>query len=283
MGTGEGGWQYCNLERLGLPMYFSAEQGGIAFMDGAADAKFTDNEIIELFKGTVALAGETAARLQARGFSEYLGVKVENWQGKNISGELLHINGNEVPSQFLARKLTPIGDPAKTEELSYAYHVPDGKTKEHLFPAVVRFENPVGGTTIVFCGTPKAELLHTIGFSFLNAARKEQFVSLLKKAGALPVYYPDDAEVYLRTGKLPDGKRVIAVFNIGLDTLEELPLVFDGKELPLKKVCKINNQGDYEDCEFSYVSAEGELGAEGTVFVKTEIRPMNPEVFVVGV
>ncbi|MBO5418145.1 MAG: hypothetical protein J6A50_06050 [Clostridia bacterium] len=282
IGTGEGGWQYCTLERLGIPMYFSAEEGGAVFMDGAADSRFTDDEMREMFKGVVVLAGETAMRLQARGFGEYMGVKIEAWKGENVSGEILHLSGKDVSAQLNSRKITPLKKDDNFIEMSYAYHIPDGKTKKYLFPASTMFTNPAGGTTIVFCGTPKAELLHTIGFSFLNASRKEQFVWMLSKLGCLPVYYPEDAEVYLKTGLLPGGERIVAVFNLGLDPLEELPLVFDSHEAAIKSVSRITSDGKYESCDFSDTSLEGEKGdIQGTVFVKVPVNTMDPVILIV--
>jgi hypothetical protein len=138
------------------------------------------------------------------------------------------------------------------------------------------------GGNIVFCGTPKAELIHTIGFSFLNASRKEQFVWMLSKLDCLPVYYPDDAEVYLKTGLLPDGERIVAVFNLGLDPLEELPLVFDSKEPAISSVSRVTADGNYEPCDFSDTSPEGEKGdAQGTVFVKVPVNTMEPVILIV--
>ena len=45
--------------------------------------------------------------------------------------------------------------------------------------------------------------------------------------GELPVYYPNDEEVYFRCADMADGRVFCAVFNIGLDPIEKLELVCD--------------------------------------------------------
>ncbi len=275
----DGGWQYCVLERLGLPMYFSAESGGAVFMDGTADMKFTDDELREMFKGTVVLAGETAERINSRGFGECTGVRVSPWGGKHISGERLFVNGNSVQSQKASHRLSPIGDKADTEELSVVFHVPDGKTEIPLFPGVVRYKNHLGGTSVIFSGRPKAELIHTEGFSFLNESRKLQLISILKDADCLPVYYPGDAEMYLRAGNLPDGGMIVVAFNLGFDSMDEFPLVFDEKLPAVKTVARLMPDGTRKACEFSKdFDCDGNEARSGEIFVKTPVTTLEPVV-----
>ena len=103
---------------------------------------------------------------------------------------------------------------------------PSGE-REELFPAVASYKNSLGGTVITFSGTPDTEFNYYSAFSMLNETRKGQFVRFLSDGGFLPVYYPDDAEVYLRAGTLPSGELMVAVFNLSLDELEEIPLVLE--------------------------------------------------------
>lgn len=243
--TETNGWSSCVIERMGLPMYFSSKQGGAVFLDGPADAFLTDDEIKELFKGPLFLAADTAMRLNARGFSEYTGVEVRPWKGRHASGEIIHVNGNSCSAQHQVCELIPLSDEV-TEE-STVYHLADGKTQERLFPGVTAYKNPLGGTTFVFSGTPKTAYNLVEAFSFLTESRKAQLVDLMKRTGQMPVYYPEDAEIYLRAAKCKDGSLFAAVFNIGLDPLDELPLVI---EQPVSSVEYLAPDGTRKACAF---------------------------------
>ena len=240
------GWSSCVLERLGLPLFFSGNHSGAVFLEADGDCRFNDQEIENMFKGTVVLAGASAKRLNERGFEHLTGVKVKTWEGENLSGELIYATNRSSKAQIDAFELIPISDEVKAE--SFIYHIPDGKTKKMLFPGCTVYKNPLGGTSIVFAGKPDVPFNYTSAFSFLNESRKAQFVNLLKATGNLPVYYPEDAEVYLRAGYLPDGKLFVAVFNIGLDPLDDLPLVVEGS---VKNIQMLLSDGKFQDVEFT--------------------------------
>lgn len=209
------------LERLGLPLYFSSAPGGAAFLDGGADLALTDEEILPLLRGPLFLDAQTAKNLIDRGFGRYLGVDVRPWNGPHTSGEILP-NGNTCNAQVRAMELVPLSDRVKTD--SVVFHNPDGKSRVPLFPGVTVFENELGGTAVVFCGDPDTVFNYIEAFSFLNESRKAQFVDLLASVHCLPIFADTDAEVYLRTARLPDGSRFVAFFNVGLDPLEEILL-----------------------------------------------------------
>jgi len=239
------GWSSCVIERMGLPMYFSSKAGGAVFLDGPADAFMTDAEVKELFKGPLFLAADTAMRLNERGFSEYTGVEVKKWTGRNASGEIIHINGNTCNAQRQICELIPMNDAVQRE--STVYHLADGTTREALFPGVTSYINPLGGTTFVFSGTPKTNYNLVEAFSFLTESRKAQLVDLLKRADCMPVYYPEDAEVYLRAAECPDGSLFTALFNLGLDLLDEIPLTVSR---PVGKVEYLAHDGTRKECAF---------------------------------
>lgn len=237
------GWTCCVLERLGLPLYFSERDDGAVFLDGNTDAYFSDTEILNMLACPVFLAVDTAQNLIQRGFGKYIGVDVRKWNGEQPSGEL--VCGNHTSVQVNTHELIPQSE--STFSISTVFHIPDGKTKKELFPGVTGFKNQLGGTVFVFCGTPKAEFNHVQAFSFLNESRKNQLVQLLQSVNRLPVYYPDDAEVYLRAAKMPDGSLFVAVFNIGLDPLDDIPLVCEGT---VNHVEHLTPEGKRETCAF---------------------------------
>jgi len=239
------GWSSCVLERMGVPMYFSSKEGGAVFLDGPADAFMTDEEVLNLFKGPLFLAADTAMRLNERGFKEYTGVEVKPWTGRHASGEILHVNGNTCSAQHQLCELIPLSDQV-TEE-STVYHLADGRTQERLFPGVTTYKNPLGGTTVVFSGTPKTQYNLIEAFSFLTESRKAQLVDLVKRVGHLPVCYPEDAEIYLRAAEAADGSLFAALFNIGMDALDEIPLTVSR---PVSRVEYLAPDGTRKPCSF---------------------------------
>ncbi len=257
------GWAVCVLERLGLPLYFSAQPGGAAFMEGPADLPFEDEAIRELFKGPLFLAADTAMRLNERGFGDLTGVEVRPWTGAQPSAERLFINGNDCPVQKNVCELLPACEGVRAE--SEVYHLHDGHERVPLFPGVTVYDNPLGGRSVVFSGTPQAAFHFTEGFSFLNESRKKQLIRLLDEVDQLPVYYPGDAEMYLKTALGPQGERLVALFNLGFDPLEEIELVVKGA---LHSVERLTDNGARAAVDFE---KQGEHW-----LIKTPVYTLNP-------
>lgn len=220
------GWSYCVLERLGLPMFFSSENGGVVCFEGDVDTRLSDEEILELLKGNMILASDTAKNLVSRGFKDYIGVDVCEWSGKQPITEVLP-NGRKTKIQMKIKELIPIS--SEVEISSRVYTTVDQENYEYLFPGATVFKNKLGGTVITFAGSPVAEFNLVEAFSFLTYSRKQQMIELLNKIGELPVYYPGDEDVYLKVADMPNGDTFVALFNISLDTIESLKLVCNFK------------------------------------------------------
>lgn len=152
--------------------------------------------------------------------------------------------GKRIGNQVEGLELVPF-DGAKAESMSY--NIPDGKTLVPLFPASVSYENELGGRVLTFSGRAKTEFVYTQAFSFLDENRKKQFVNFLEETGNLPVYYPDDAEVYLKVADAPRGETFVAFFNIGLDPIENITL---NTKRPVTKIEMLNSDGKREDISF---------------------------------
>ena len=88
---------------------------------------------------------------------------------------------------------------------------------------------------------------YTTAYSLLNETRKKQLVEILTKGNHIPLYYPEDGEVYLRAGLLKNGEIMASLFNIGLDVLEDIPLACTKT---VKNVEKLNPDGTRSICEF---------------------------------
>lgn len=254
-------WSSCVLERLGFPLYFGNDGDGAVFLDDISVSRFSDEEINKFFKGTLILSGTAAKKLCDRGFADHIGVEVREWDGKVISYEFIY--GKRIATQIDRKELVIKNDNVKS--LSYAAHKIDDDTYEELFPAVTSFDNPSGGCTVVFCGTPDTEYKYFSAFSMLNETRKQQFIDILGSRGHLPVYYPEDAEVYMRAGNLDNGEIFCAVFNLCLDELEDIPLVINKN---FSKIEKLEPDGTRSNCKFDII--------DSTVRVKEHAGVLEP-------
>ena len=252
-------WVQCVLERLGLPVYFGAEVGGITCMHGLDDKYMSDETIMKILRGPVFLASDTAKRLIDRGYGEYLGVDVRPWQGKTPSVERLAINGNHCNVQVGTKELVKLS--ADTVEDSSVYNALDQENYTYLFPGTTIYQNSLGGTVVTFCGTPLANYTLTEAFSFLNYSRKQQLIRMMKQAGELPIYYPNDEEVYLRAADMEDGGLFTAVFNIGLDPIDQLELVC---ERDVKRIEKLMPDGSRK--EIAFTGEDGVLKLDSPCF-----------------
>ena len=244
------GWAGCVLERLGIPMYYSEKDGGAVFLDGRRDEFFSDKEIEKMLSGTVFLAVESAKNLIKRGFGEHIGVEIEEIpeDDKRASQEIIFDNGNPSSKQVGLHRLIPNEEGVISRSMVVA--TPNGTESEPklpLFPGVTSYKNKLGGTAIVFSGTPEAKFHYTTAFSFLNESRKLQLINLLSEAGKLPVYYPGDSEVYMKAANMPDGALFVAFFNISLDPIDEITLVTDREIGKIDTLCP---DGSYRPVNF---------------------------------
>ena len=240
------GWSSCVLERLGLPMYFESNPGGITCLNGDGDSEISDEKIMEILSGNVFLASDTAENLIRRGFGKYLGVNVRPWEGgKAPTTELLLVNGNRSGVQMQRKEIVPESDSVRVD--SKILHSLDGENFEYLFPGTTVYKNELGGSVVVFCGTPMAEFNYLQAFSFLNYSRKQQIIKLAKEMSELPVYYPGDQELYLRAADMEDGTLFVAAINISLDPMEEMNLVF---EKEVSKIEKLMPDGSRKEVSF---------------------------------
>lgn len=260
---GSNGWSRCVLERLGLPFYFSADRGGALCLEG--DVFLSNDELLKAAEGTVLIASDSAEELIKRGFSKYIGVEIAGLEEKAASIE--RYNKNNMPIQYGIKRIVPIADGVK--ELSEVCHTVDFENYEKLFPGVTAYKNELGGLAVVFSGTPKTEYNVVDAFSFLNYTRKSQLVEILLLSGNLPIYYPNDEEVYLRAARTKDGGLFCAVFNLSLDPIEKLELVC---ESDVSTIEKLMPNGEFEKTEFEK--------SDGKYVLDTPCNTLEPVVLI---
>ncbi len=245
------GWSSDVFERLGLPIFFSSEIKGITALEGKLGEEYTDEKIIELLKGKMFLASDTAKEIIDRGFGEYLGVDIRKWEGKNPIKEEILLNNKYIRVQQQYKEIVPLSD--NVQIYSKVYNTKDNVNLEYLFPGVTMFKNSLGGEIVVFCGTPKVEWFnYTTAFSFLNRQRKLQLIDILKTLGEDICYYPGDEEVYMKTADMAD-KTFCAIFNLGLDVIENMKIAVNKGVSSIKMLMP---NGEYKDVKFSICENE---------------------------
>jgi len=262
------GWSRCVLERLGLPLFFSSEPDGAVFMEGDVDRYFTDSEIQDLLKGTLILASDTAENLNHRGFTDLMGVKVQQYTKTPVSGEYILASGYKSAAQRKTREIVVTASDVRVD--SQVYFTQDKKNLTMLFPGSTVYKNALGGTCVTFAGTPVAPYTYTDAFGFLHSGRKQQLISILKETNNLPVYYPGDAEVYLRAGFLPDGSLLTAIFDLPFDPLEKLELVV---EKEVTEVSILRGDGSFAPCSF--------VQSGDAIVIDQGVQPLLPVVLVI--
>ena len=152
---------------------------------------------------------------------------------------------------------------------SMVQHSKDRVNFTPLFPGSTVYKNELGGTVIVFSGTPVSDFNFVQPFSFLCEGRKKQLIKLAVNANELPVYYPEDAEIYLRVADMSDGGLFCSIFNLGLDVLEEIPLI---TEKEVSSVDMMLPDGTWTSCPFRKENNQ--------IIIETSAQILNPVILI---
>lgn len=233
-------WASKVFERLGLPFYFSNKRYGAAFLEGEIGRLLTDDEIKAILdSGSVFMTAEVARALEKRGYGEYLGVTV----GDAVSGRIGSEAYDDADELVTAVQKNPSMLEPRSERieiLSRNVRYDDGVSVD-VSPAVTRFDRGNQKYSVVFCGTPDVQHNYIEGFSFLCETRKQQLISLLRDAGALPIYLPSDNELCLRAGYLGDGRLLAAILNLSYDPEERVRLYLEREP---KSIAYLDENGE---------------------------------------
>ena len=216
-----GGW-HETFGRMGLPIYFSKKPAAVVALSALQINILSDDEIKELFQHSVLLDGSAAIALTKRGISNLCGCMAESWPLEHVTFE--QEEGHEI-MPFNNSGIALLKPADGTQVLTNLYHrafIFDENQKK-LAPGAVLYEKPNGKKVITFA--------HEYGwndglrsFGMFNETRKQLLIKFFQKLDALPIWYPDDAEILMKAAVLPDGSKIAVALNIGLDTLDELPL-----------------------------------------------------------
>lgn len=210
---------------LGLPCNFARMPNLPTMMTGDDVQLFPDEDLRLLLNKGLLLDGSAAEALDRRGFADAMGVRAEPWTGPTVSAE----RWGEVVLRGDARysRLEPLS--SRTRIHSTLLHRTSGVSEafSELGPAVTLFENVAGARVAVLaasCGTGLS--LTAPGHSFYDRDRKRELAELLAFVCGRPVafHYPGDAEVYLKLRRFADDRYLLALFNLGHDPLDVIPL-----------------------------------------------------------
>jgi hypothetical protein len=243
-------WHAQMLERLGIPMYFSKKEGGVVFMNGLQPKGFTEQELEKLLSGVLVLDSAAAKIFCEKGYEDHLGVRVKEWHLAKATGELLP-EGMTSPQENLC-ELELLGATIDSK----LFHAPYNQSMERDFiaPGCTIYRNKLGGTVIVFAGTPPSSG-QLSAFGFLCENRKRQIIRLMRSTADLPLYYTGDVDMYMRGGFLPDNSMIGVLFNLGTDQLESVELFVDRK---FSKVEYLTPEGSWNELSYRSV-AEKEI------------------------
>ncbi len=263
-------WNACVLERLGIPFYCTDENKGVAFMEYDIVKDLTDKQIEEYFEnGSVFVDVEAGLDLIKRGFKDKLGVDIVDWgEDETPTTETYNDVGDSMQKQKGAKKLVILND--KVTPLTYNSNVV-GVTPNKLAPAVTCYDRGNGKYSVTYSGTPNTIFRYTEAFSFLNETRKEQFVHLLKKANALPVYYDGDNEICLIAGYLNDNSLLVTALCLGFDPEETLNLYLEKEPTNVELFMP---DGSLEKANFTKTK-------ENHYSIDVKVEPMYPVILLI--
>ena len=262
-------WTNLVLERLGIPFYFTDKNRGVAFMEYDVVKDLSDEQIEDFFEeGSVVVDSEAATDLCKRGFKDKLGVEILNWEDGEDKPSLEWIDEKQgyLQAQINAKKLTVIND--QVEIITYNA-IKKGTDIKKLAPALTCLDRN-GKLAITFSGTPNAPHPRQ-EFSFLNETRKEQFISLLKRANVLPVYYEGDNEICLTAGYLDNGSLFVSAICLGFDPSDNLTLYLEKSP---KGIQKFLPDGSLAPVEFKCLN-------DRVYSIDIKVEPMYPLLLVI--
>jgi hypothetical protein len=251
---------------LGLPCNYARMPELPVMMTGEDVEIFTDDDLRRLLRNGLLLDGPAAEALTRRGFADAIGVRAEPWSGPGVSAERW---GEVILLRDLRySRLTPIA--SATQIHSILLHRASGVSEDfsEIGPAVTLFNNSAGGRVAVFAASTGYgnHSLTVPGGSFYDEDRKRELVELLAYVcgSPIPFYYPGDAEVYFKLRRFADGRYLLALFNLGHDPLEEIPLVC---AQPPRKIERIAHTGEWQEVEYKHGS------------IQVPLLPAAPQVF----
>lgn len=227
------------LGKLGIPYTAQAGKGPVMIC-GEDILDLSDAELLELLGSGVFLDGLAALYACRRGYGDLLGVdvtelevavcdtivnerltKLDEWAEPGAGARMYFVNLALAVQQYASVfRITP--KHAEVRVMSELWN----DQEEAVAPAVTLHQNRLGGRVAVMA----YDLRQNVSASIFNYKRKEQIRGITEWLGGsnLPVYAVKDPNVFVSAQEHPEmGDKLIAVYNVSLDPLEQVTLAID--------------------------------------------------------
>lgn len=222
--------------RLGIP--HTSKGGKVKLISGKIIEKLSDEEIINLLKGSVFLDGQAAFLISERGFSELIGAELSVreetvlppfYEGvrnpekyNNIDNRLMYnyvwAFAKQNKKAFFEIKPLP-GSEVITEFLN--------SRNEVFYPALTRFRNKLGGRIAIMSFNLDDSYVNTRSISLFNYTKKELMRQMIEWLGdePLPVYINDVPNAFCIYS--PSKKKdfaIVVVTGLNSDTFDSFTM-----------------------------------------------------------
>jgi len=250
----ENGCAWGNLLiRLGIP-FVEVENAPVRMLSGDAPRRFGKKELESFLHGGLILDGAAARYLDAMGFAEQMGVKVENAclrysheyfePGDPING----VTGGlqlATAHHFEEKRLTPLAGTVHLLSRFMAQPWFQTETQRIVAPAVTLYKNKLGGRIVVFA-QPLADSF------FLNPKRRVQLAGILDWANCAPLPHAvhDQACAMLYGNIKNSEEHAVAFINYCPDRINPLMLRIPAAN-ELKEIKQLGIDGDWHSIRFN--------------------------------
>ncbi|MGZ9586600.1 hypothetical protein [Paenibacillus marinisediminis] len=227
------------LGKMGIP--YTARTGkGPVMICGEDILDLSDAELREMLGSGVFLDGLAAMYACRRGYGELLGVEVTELEvalcNTLVSERLTKLDEWTEPGAGTMMYFVNLAQPV--QQYPCVFHISSkhpevrvmselwNDSEEAIVPAVTLYENSLGGRVAVMA----YDLRQNASASIYNYKRKEQIRGITEWLGRsnLPVYAVKEPNVFVSAQENPEtGDKLIAVYNLSLDPLEQVTLAID--------------------------------------------------------
>ena len=233
-------------ERLAIPFGFPIrsaawldEKGVYALAGGKAVGRLSDDDLRTLLSGRLLLDGDAVREVARRGFTNELGVTVEDRPDlftSEVSADGAHtysfVRNEEHPSPYMTAAAG-----AETLTVLKVASFPGASDARVVGPGVVLFRNALGGTVVSTAWTMETGGRYTANtFSRLSDGRKDWFVRVLERLDGADLYVENRQDVVALARRKADGTRLLFVLNLNRDPMRTVDVHVRGTVSSLEEL-----------------------------------------------
>jgi len=259
-GDNGGAWGAA-LAHLGIA-HIEIDDAPVRMMSGNGPAHFDKETLNSFFSAGLLLDGAAAKLLCNMGFSELMGVSVENDKisyaneffdpansANGTAAGKRHAHGHN----FEHKRLTPLDESVQIASRYMDSPWFQASEETYMAPAVTLYQNKLGGRVAVFA-RPVPCLGHG-GFDYLNPRRRAQLTGILDWLNESPLPHAvHEQRCTMRYGRIRDTEQHAVVFiNYTQDPISPLVMQLPGAET-LSKAEKLGNDGQWHSVDFENLS-----------------------------